>query len=425
MRDTTFSILKALAIVLVVVAHASAPLYVARFAYLINVPVFFVLAGYFFDWRNLNESSAFVARRFKRLYLPFLKWSVFFLLIHNLLFPLGLLSEQYGNSAGGVTHPYTWHQAVQNLWSIVFNMSGYDVFLAGSFWFFRALFVANVGFLFLLILLSRVTRLYKPVFKACVVAFLMLALATWQHVEGLKITGLFQGGFREIMGVFFMAMGFMLRAAEQRSMPAKFNRPAVKMLIGLLPLVIFTIWHPVSMSPKSTSLSSIYVLSIAGVSGFVFLQNLSLLLNKTDNGIRRLLVFIGDNSIYIFGFHLLAFKVVSALKVAFYGLPWVMVGGHPVVTVYKDDLFWTAYVLAGVALPLLWVWGWRELCRHYGVKTDTLGDWIRLLLKVSILMYRFAVKCLIAAYKAVIRGFLALKQGVIDIIEASNPKEEE
>ena len=44
-----------------------------------------------------------------------------------------------------------------------------------------------------------------------------------------------------------------------------------------------------------------------------------------------LLVYIGDRTLYIFAFHLVAFKLVSALKVAFYGLPWQAVGGHPTV----------------------------------------------------------------------------------------------
>ena len=37
-RDTTFSILKALAILLVVTAHAAAPTYLSRFAYMVSVP---------------------------------------------------------------------------------------------------------------------------------------------------------------------------------------------------------------------------------------------------------------------------------------------------------------------------------------------------------------------------------------------------
>ena len=332
MRDTTFSIFKALAIFLVVVAHAVAPTYLARFAYLINVPVFFVLSGYFFRVSNVEQKTDFLLRRTRRLYLPFLKWSVFFLLIHNLLFPLGLLSEQYGNAAGGVTHPYTAHEMAQNLWSMVFNMSGYDPFLAGSFWFFRALWVSSVAFLILFFLLSKLRWLATPTRQAGVIASLALLLGVWHTQDGLCITGLAQGGYRELMGVFF--------------------------------------------------------LSLSGTAGFFLLRNVAVYLNRLPAQVQRVLVYVGDNSIYIFGFHLLAFKLVSALKVGVYALPWSMVGGHPVVQTATDDAFWMLYAIVGVTLPLLWVWGWQRLCVRYRFKTETPADWLRIAVRLTILAFR-------------------------------------
>ena len=60
------------------------------------------------------------------------------------------------------------------------------------------------------------------------------------------------------------------------------------------------------------------------------------------------------HTLYIFAFHLLAFKVVSALKVAWYDLPWEAVGGHPVVNQPANNVLWVLlYLLAGVSLPLL------------------------------------------------------------------------
>ena len=148
MRNPSFTILKAIAIILVVIAHSAAPTYLSSFAYMVGVPAFFVLSGYFFKQENLDNTSNFLIRRTKTLYLPFIKWGVFFLILHNLFFEVGFLSESYGNAQGGVTHHYNWTQAAQHLWSMVFNMSGYDPFMAGAFWFFRALFLANIAFIF-------------------------------------------------------------------------------------------------------------------------------------------------------------------------------------------------------------------------------------------------------------------------------------
>lgn len=121
-RNTVISICKALAIILMVIGHADAPDVVSAFLYEFHMPVFFITAGYFFSLRYLNDEATFVKKRIKGLYIPFLTWAVFFLLIHNWMFDLGILNEQYGNWSGGVTHPYSWHQMQQNLWTMVTAM---------------------------------------------------------------------------------------------------------------------------------------------------------------------------------------------------------------------------------------------------------------------------------------------------------------
>lgn len=135
MRETKFSILKAIAIICVVLSHAGISGWLFNFVFIFHVPIFFICAGYFFNTKYLTDERTYIVHRFKELYLPFVRLSLFFLLIHNVLFPLGILSETYGNAGGGVTHPYTWQQFSQHAWSIVSNMSGYDQFLCGAFCF--------------------------------------------------------------------------------------------------------------------------------------------------------------------------------------------------------------------------------------------------------------------------------------------------
>lgn len=146
-RNSVISILKGIAIILMVAGHAEAPELLTNFIYTFHMPLFFMAAGYFFDRKYLSDPARFVARRLRGLYVPFVKWSVLFLLLHNLWFELGVLNEQYGNWTGGVTHPYTWRTAMQRLMLIVTSMAGYDEFMAGAFWFFRGLLIASIVFL--------------------------------------------------------------------------------------------------------------------------------------------------------------------------------------------------------------------------------------------------------------------------------------
>ena len=419
MRDASFSITKAVAIVLVVLSHAAAPGWLAAFVYQFHVPVFFVCAGYFFKSSYLDGWQPFVERRVRGIYLPFLKWSLLFLCLHNLLFPLGLLSEQYGNAAGGVLHPYAWHDFVQRAWSCAFNMSGYDEFLCGAYWFFRAFFIAGIGFLVLLKLL-RWTRGFSSEeglgWGALAVAFV---LAAWLVAGGLRMTGVAQGGYRELMGVFFMAAGYLYRRYRERL------RHGGWLALGCLAyLAAASVWWPTAMSPRA-DFAGLFSLSVAGLAGFYLLHYASARLARAGGVVARGLVYVGDRTLYVFAFHLLAFKAVSAVKVACLGLPWEMVGCHPALPRSGTwDAFFVFYVVAGVGLPLLWLAGWRAWRRRHPARAVSPAEWVRLALVMLARGAAFAIRLLRRVWRGIVNAFRSLWQGIRGIIEASNPKDE-
>ena len=64
-RNTTMSIVKGLAIILMVLGHAEAPGQITTFIYLFHMPVFFMASGYFFSRKNVDEPWEFCRKRFK------------------------------------------------------------------------------------------------------------------------------------------------------------------------------------------------------------------------------------------------------------------------------------------------------------------------------------------------------------------------
>lgn len=416
MRENRFSILKAIAIICVVLCHAGVPAWINNFLFLFHVPVFFICAGYFFSTRYLTDERTFLAHRVKGLYLPFLRWSVVLLLLHNVWFSLGILSEHYGNSSGGVLHPYTWNQFCQHLWSIVFNMSGYDEFLGGTFWFFRALLVASVLFLVLFKVFGKSEHFKQE--KQCAWGILIVSLLVvlWKQAEGLQFTGLGHGGYRELLGVSFMASGFLARQyglAERMSW--KLSVPA------LLIVVIAAIFFPASME-FNPSLSSFISLPVPAFAGFVALLHLSMLIDKFGRQAARALAYIGERTLYIFAFHLLAFKVVSALKVACYGLPWEAVGGHPYVLEPSNNfLFILLYVVAGVGLPLLWLLGYRRIAANVNVTERQALSFIVLASK-RLVRCIYLLGCL--AVRICMNFWQSVKRAVKEIIAVSSTKDE-
>lgn len=416
MRETKFSILKALAIIFVVMSHAGVTGWLFNFVFLFHVPAFFLCAGYFFNTKYLADERTFLVHRIKGLYLPFLRWSVFFLVIHNLLFYCGILSETYGTANGGVTHPFTFHQFCQHLWSIVFNMSGYDQFLCGTFWFFRALLLSSIGFLVLFKLLRRSGKFPGDKQAGWGIFLIGLFVTAWKVGGSLTVTGVAQGGYRELMGMTLMAAGYLLRQYEVTKWIGW--RVAVP---SLLVLVVFAVWCPTSMAWNPT-FGQFAALPLPAVAGFLCLLYVSIGVDKWQGYVRRLLIFTGDNTLYVFAFHLVAFKIVSAMKVACFSLPWQAVGGHPIVTQPVNNALWTLlYIIVGVAVPLLWLVGYRRIAPNV---TFTQGQAISFCISTAQCVCRIVYLAGRSAAMFFVRAYRAVVQGVKDIVAASSTKDE-
>ena len=424
MRTPSFTILKAIAIILVVIAHSAAPAYLSNFAYMVGVPAFFVLSGYFFKLDNLDNTSDFVIRRTKTLYLPFIKWGVFFLILHNLFFEVGFLSESYGNAQGGVTHPYNWTQAAQHLWSMVFNMSGYDSFMAGAFWFFRALFLANIAFIFLFKATRQLGKFKTSTLQVVSVIVLAFLLALWQASMGLHITGVAQGGYRELMGIVLLGIGFLLRRADETPDSSIWHNPIIMLAASSVVLMILTFVYPISMAAKPGSVLSVPILTVAGTAAFIWLRGLSEFILQLPEKYTQWLQITGENSLYIFVFHLLAFKVASMIKVGVYQLDWAMVGGHPVVQHELGDGFWLLYIFVGVVLPILPVWIWKKITNQRKFDATNPKDWLRLIVLLGLLTY----KGITALGRFIINIFINLGKSIVSLLKtiwsASNPSED-
>ena len=355
-NNTNLSICKAIAIILMCAGHAEGPTLLVTFIYLFHMPVFFIAAGYFFDKKYLADPWTFCVKRVKGLYVPFVKWSLFFLVFHNLFFKIGLMNEQYGNWEGGVTHPYTWHQFWQRLVHIIFSMGGYDEFLAGAFWFFRALLVSSIVFLILYLLLHNRRKWLNHSTIPIVITLLAIGFAWFKVANGLKIVTIVQGGIRECWGVLFFSLGVLYRRHEHRIR----KHWALTLLYATLLVVgAYLGWQGMALK---VDLRTVATLPVTGAIGFLMVHHIASCLDRHDGVVKRFMVYCGNNTLYIYVFHIISFKLVSALKIWYYGLDWGQIGCHMVIHENSTtDLFWVLYTIVGTAVPLLGITLYRRL----------------------------------------------------------------
>ncbi len=359
-RNTAMSIAKGIAIILMVAGHAECPEPLINFLYLFHMPLFFMAAGYFFSRKNVDDPWNFCARRFKGLYVPFVKWSLFFLLIHNLMFEVGVLNEEYGNWSGGVTHPYTLHGALQRAVTIVTGMGGYDEFLAGAFWFFRALLITSILFLVFYRLLDGKRSWLTGWRTAAVICAAALLFACFKIGTGVKAY-VVQGGIRETWGVLFFGLGMIYRHAEQVGAVGRSKLlywSAMILSAGILCVGTVNHWAGMNLTPK---MQDVLTLPLTGIAGFFITYQLSKYIDGKETLLKRFLVYCGNMTVYVYVFHIISFKVVSLAKIWWYGLDPKQIGCHMVIHEHHDDMFWILYTIAGVGLPLLWIFCYRKI----------------------------------------------------------------
>ena len=129
------SIAKGLGIVLMVVGHAGCPDYLRRFIYLFHMVLFYFLSGYFFNFMRLqNNSMKFIAHKYMRLFFPYVKWSVIFVLLHNFFTRIGFNSDSL-----------TTAQMFVNIKCSIRGWWQGEHFL-GAYWFLTSLFYTTILF---------------------------------------------------------------------------------------------------------------------------------------------------------------------------------------------------------------------------------------------------------------------------------------
>lgn len=166
--NDTITYVKAVGIMLMVLAHCSNFSYVYYTVYMFHMPLFFLVSGYCFKEKYYSCPHTFVWKRIKGLWWPFVKWSLLFLLLHNTLHEINIYSDNYGYLGNGV-HKYSQSEIIGHSKSIIFLMEGSDA-MVGGFWFLKSLFFGSLFAFFLLLFLNRIA-VYFGYGKKSVTAF--------------------------------------------------------------------------------------------------------------------------------------------------------------------------------------------------------------------------------------------------------------
>lgn len=130
-RDLTLDIVKAICIMLMVVGHSGCPTYLHDFLYLFHMPCFFFISGWLLSDKYIDDLKTGLLKKVKGSYVPFVKWTLIFLLFHNVFASVHIYADSY-----------SWQTFIERVVR-TFTMTGGESLL-GGFWFLISLFWASV-----------------------------------------------------------------------------------------------------------------------------------------------------------------------------------------------------------------------------------------------------------------------------------------
>lgn len=321
-RSNIIDIAKCLGIVLMVIGHSCCPQWLHDFIYVFHMPLFFFLSGYCFNEKYVNDRITFIRHRIKGLYIPFVKYNLLFLCLHNLFYrlhfidaPISSISE-FAYKAGGTL------------------LMGQLEELVGPYWFLRYLFIAAIVFLFLFILLRRHQRILM------FIVFSMPFVATvlsYYHVRHF-LTDV------ATLSIFFFACGYL---AQRLSL----NRQPVFRIVLTIAVVAIA----------SQFLHSEIVLMhyqdciaycICALVGIYAVMAVSSYINDYSSRLQSIALYVGKHTMVILTWHVLLFKFINHFYITLWHLPSDQY--YETAIQHADHAWlWVTYAIVGVVVPLL------------------------------------------------------------------------
>ena len=354
-NSNAVSAAKACAILLMVAGHAAIPGYLQDYLYMMRMPVFFIMSGYCFKMKYLDDAKTFIKRRFTGIWWPYVKWGLFFLVLHNVLFHLNIYNDVYGYK-GTTSHLYTWQEFLKNgVKTLCFANSEQ---LLGGFWFLKVLFWAS--------LLGYVCIKYLRKFEISggVVLIILFVSAYWN----IKVLGL---GLLPcpLMATFFFLFGHAWRENEERGgFMTRFyalgqtGRVVVIVLLAAAVKGFEMIIGPTSMLTITFGNAAFYMCGALCGTMMVYFVCCRIVSNP-NSMVTGFLTFTGRHTFEVLTWHFLCFKLVSVLIISIYGLVPERLATFPVIStaVLRADgidvawtFWWVVYLIVGAGIPILW-----------------------------------------------------------------------
>lgn len=326
------TIIKALGIIAIVHGHLCIGNLI-EFFYLYHIPLFFFITGYLYKEKYTENPLLMVKQRIKSLYIPFVLYSLSFLLLRNYFVKLGIYTPEF--------QIRSMNQYLDFL-SAIFTFQ-YSEPLLMAFWFITCLFMVSIIFTLVRFICVKINPFYHKESTFYIVTILFLIgffLIEQKTFLPLQLDKAF-------IATFFVYLGYLYKDNENRVILT-----GEYAFLALLALIVFGNYGRINMDLRQYSSPPFYL--VCGLLGIYFTFWAGVKISKYQNNATKFLEVLGNHTFPILTLHLLAFKTITAIRINIETLnPSVLSDIFPG-TIPNTDNFWRLiYTLGGVFLPVL------------------------------------------------------------------------
>lgn len=329
-RNNYISIAKAIGIILMVAGHSGCPALINNFLYLFHMPLFFVCSGYFYkDISDITKLTNYYKRKIQGLYVPYLKWSFFFLLFHNLFVVLNTIHSDI----------YNLNDYIKQLFNI-FIMKDFEI-LIRPFWFIKELLLSSI----LIATISYIRHRYikKHINALFMGIFLLLTILCKYHIINCPVLG--------DVSILTLSITYIYTGMLYREYENKIKLGNKTCIICFAITLIGSILFYGEIDMRYTTVSNILPYFILSITGILFIFGVSKYINMHIND-HHYIYHIGNHTMSILALNLLALKIGNLIKIQIYGMPIESLASHTIIY-EQNQLFWVLYIIIGVSIPLL------------------------------------------------------------------------
>lgn len=355
-RALHIDIIKGWAMLTIIIFHCSASFFPNTMSNIIgnpwNVPVFFIIGGFFLKMDSMEKTKDFVKGKLRRLYLPATIIYGLNVLLHNVYVYIGWYPLGGVHPASG--KPYELYDVKQVVVGLlkVFAAGGSGELTMGAMWFLYTLLYAFIGLVIIYTFISILTKDNSKRFQWMTIMSIFLAAISCVLSQKYNIT--ISRFSTALTAMFLIWWGMIINKKWQW----KYDQWWV-FIIAIIIFVHCVLMHKGRMVLAHNCYQDLPML-IVGSTAAIYIWGF--IGRKIENNfIGKILALMGRESLYLMAFHIIGFFICNSIMVRLGFFSVSDTKGLYTFVMGNNGWFLLTYVISGVVSSFAIIYTFRSI----------------------------------------------------------------